>query len=659
MECFNPQGGFTIARSKKISVDRRGFLKGAAASAAALVAKPEAARAQEAAEVHHPATPTPLPGAKQTASETTAPARVDVWTTDRPGSDFMVDVIKTLGFEYVAANPASAFRGIHESLINYGGNKAPELLTCCHEESSVAMAHGYFKIEGKPMMVMAHGTVGLQHASMAIYNAYADRVPLYLVLGNIQDVAWRRSDVEWAHSVQDAASMVRDYTKWDDAPVSLGHFAESAVRAYKIAMTPPMEPVVIVADAALQEEPVPDADRRLQIPKLTLASPPAGDYGAVRQAAKMLVDAENPVIIAGRAARTPEGIGLLVQLAETLQAPVLDRHFRMNFPTAHPLYGAGSVGSADVVLGLEVPDMWFVTHSQTPVNRMGMQAKRITRTDAKVITIFAGDLFGKSNYQDFGRYDEVDLAIAADTQATLPLLIEECRKLIASDRKAALEQRGAKLAEVSRRNRERDIQQAAWGWDASPITTARMAAELWNQIKTEDWSLVSDVTFVSWWPRRLWDFDKAYHFIGGHGAYGIGYGAPAAVGAALANKKHGRISVNIQCDGDLNYAPGVLWTAAHHRIPMLNIMHNNRAYHQELMYVEDMAARARRGVDRAWIGTAISDPNIDYATMAKAYGMFSEGPIENPNDLGPAIKRALEVVKKGEPALIDVVTQPR
>ncbi len=649
-----------MARSKKISVDRRGFLKGAAAGAAALVAKPEAANAQQAAEVHRPATPNPLPGAKQTAAETAPPPpRVDVWTTDRPGSDFMVDVIKTLGFEYVAANPGSAFRGIHESLINYGGNKAPELLTCCHEESSVAMAHGYFKIEGKPMMVMAHGTVGLQHASMAIYNAYADRVPIYLLLGNIQDGAWRRSDVEWAHSVQDAASMVRDYTKWDDSPVSLGGFAESAVRAYKIAMTPPMEPVVIVADAVLQEEPMPEADRRLQIPKLTLASPPAGDYGAVKQAAKMLVDAENPVIVAGRVARTPEGIDLMIQLAETLQAPVIDRHFRMNFPTAHPLYGAGSIGSADVVLGLEVPDMWFATHSQTPVNRMGMESKRITKPGAKVITVFAGDLYGKSNYQDFGRYDEVDLAIAADAQATLPLLIEECRKLITSDRKAALKQRGAKLAEVSRKNRERDIEQAAWGWDASPVSTARMAAELWNQIKTEDWSLVSDLTFVSNWPGRLWDFDKAYHFIGGHGAYGVGYGAPAAVGAALANKKHGRISVNIQCDGDLNYAPGVLWTAAHHRIPMLNIMHNNRAYHQELMYVEDMAARARRGVERAKIGTAIEDPNIDYAMMAKAYGMFSEGPIDNPNDLGPAIKRALEVVKKGEPAMIDVVTQPR
>src|SRR5580698_2938332 len=219
-----------MARSKKISVDRRGFLKGAAAgaagAAAALVAKPEAAKAQEAAEVHRPATPNPLPGAKQTAAETAAPPpRVDIWTTDRPGSDFMVDVIKSLGFEYVAANPGSSFRGIHESLINYGGNKAPELITCCHEESSVGMAHGYAKIEGKPMMIMAHGTVGLQHASMAIYNAYADRVPVYILLGNVLDIGWRRSDVEWAHAAQDCAAMVRDYTKWDDAPASLTHFA--------------------------------------------------------------------------------------------------------------------------------------------------------------------------------------------------------------------------------------------------------------------------------------------------------------------------------------------------------------------------------------------------------------------------------------------------
>ena len=647
-----------MANSKKPSVDRRGFLKGAAGGAAALAASARTARGQDA-QGRRTAR---LPSARQATQETGPPPAADVYTTDRPGSDFMVDVIKSLGFEYAAANPGSSFRGLHESIINYGGNRSPELLTCCHEESSVAMAHGYAKIEGKPMMVMAHGTVGLQHASMAIYNAYADRVPVYVVLGNIQDANFRRSDVEWAHSVQDAAAMVRDYTRWDDAPVSLGHFAESAVRAYKIAMTPPCGPVVIVADAVLQEEPFPPEDRNiLQIPKLSPAAPPAGDSGAVSETARMLVEAENPVIVAGRVARTPAGLKLLVELADTLQVPVLDRpfRFRMNFPTRHPLYGVGSIEDADLILGLEVPDFWNVTHVQTPVNRMGMRSRSIVKPGAKLITISSLDLLTKSNYQDFGRYSDVNLSIAADAEATLPLLIECCKRLLNADRKRAFQDRGARFAEAAKQAREQALQEASWGWDTSPIATARLSAELWNQIKDEDWSLVSDVVFMSWWPTRLWDFQKHYQYIGGQGAYGIGYGAPAAVGAALANRKYGRLSVNIQCDGDLNYAPGVLWTAAHHHIPLLTIMHNNRAYHQERMYVQDMAARAERGIDRANIGTAISQPNINYATMAKAYGVYGEGPIENPNDLGPAIRRAIEVVKRGEPALIDVVTQPR
>jgi acetolactate synthase-1/2/3 large subunit len=648
-------------KTHKNPVGRRGFLKRAAAGAAALVANPAGLKAQEAqAQTKSPATS--LPSARLAAAETTPPPpRVDVYTTDRPGSDFMVDVIKTLGFEYVCANPGSSFRGLHESFVNYGNNKMPELLTCCHEESSVAMAHGYAKIEGKPLMIMAHGTVGLQHASMAIYNAFADRVPVYIVLGNIADGSWRRSDVEWAHSVQDAASMVRDYTKFDDAPVSLGQFAESAVRAYKIMMTPPMEPVVIVADAVLQEEPMSESDRRsARIPKLTLSSPPAGDSGAVAEAARMLVAAEDPVIIAGRAARTPAGLKLLIELAELLQAPVQDRRFRMNFPSSHPLYGGGNIATADVIMALEVPDFWMSTHTMTPVNRMGMESRSITKPGAKLITIYSGDLAEKSNYQDLGRYTEVDLAIAADAEATLPYLIEACRRLITTDRKRAFSERGAKYAEAAKRTKEQAIEQAAFGWDSSPITTARVSAEIWNQIRNEDWSLLSDVNpFFSNWPTRLWDFEKHHNYIGGHGAYGVGYGAPAATGAALANRKYGRISVNIQCDGDLNYAPAVLWTAAHHHIPLLSIMHNNRAYHQELMYIEDMAARAQRGVDTAKVGTGLFDPNIDYAMLAKAYGVYSAGPIENANDLGPAIKKAIDVVKKGEPALIDVITQPR
>src|SRR6516164_7695864 len=253
-----------MTKSKTRAVDRRGFLKGAAVAAALSVKPPIVGLDAQSAE---PRRMVPLPSPGQAASETSPPPpRVGVYTVDRPGSDFMIDVIKSLGFEYVAANPGSSFRGLHESIINYGGNKSPELLTCCHEESSVAMAHGYAKIEGKPMMVMAHGTVGLQHASMAIYNAYCDHAPVYIVIGNSIDAVSRRPGVEWAHSVQDAASLVRDFVKWDDLPISLEHFAESAVRAYKIAMTPPMMPVLLVADGDLQETPIP-AKAQLHTPK--------------------------------------------------------------------------------------------------------------------------------------------------------------------------------------------------------------------------------------------------------------------------------------------------------------------------------------------------------------------------------------------------------
>ena len=630
----------------KNPVDRRGFLKRAAASGAGLAAT------------------APIALAQQAALKPETGAAIEVTPNVRPGSDFMVDVFKTLGIEYIAANPGSSFRGLQESFINYGKNTSPEWLTCCHEESSVAMAHGYAKIEGKPMMIMAHGTVGLQHASMAIYNAYCDRVPVYIVLGNILDVNYRRGTAEWVHSVQDAAAMVRDYTKWDDMPVSLTHFAESAVRAYNISMTPPYEPVVLVADGTLQEEPI--TEKNLRIPKLVMSAPPQGDSGAVAEAAKLLVNAENPVIVAGRVARSPKGIEHLVELADVLQARVQDQRMRMNFPSAHPLYGhpgaaiaTPSLTDHDVILSLEAQDLWGVTHKMTGFNKFGMESQPTIKAGAKVITISAVELNHKSNYQDFGRYVEADLAIAGDPEATLPGLIEAVKKLLTPDRRRALQERGTKVAAENQAARARNRELAAIAWDASPITTARLSAEIWAQVKNEDWSLVSNDRFVSSWPTRLWNFSKPYHYIGAQGGAGIGYQAPAAVGAALANKKHGRLTVNIQCDGDLNYAPGVLWTAAHHQIPMLNVMHNNRAYHEERMYLALLGAKYDRDLGRSDIGTALNGPNIDYASIAKGYGLYAEGPITDPKDLGPALKHSIARVKAGEPALLDVVTQPR
>ena len=644
-----------MRKSKKDSVNRRDFLRTAAAGTAALVVPPVAARAAQPAPARNGAAP---PLLKLAMSEATP--SVEVLTVDRPGSDFMVDVLKSLNFEYLCANPGNSFRSLHESLINYGNNQMPEFITCCHEESSVGMGHGYAKIEGKPLLVCVHGTVGLQHASMAIYDAFCDRVPVYIILGNFSDAALRFGQVDWTHSAQDPAAMIRDYVKWDDNPISLEAFAESAVRAYKIATTPPTMPVALVAGHELQENPVPDG-ANLGVPRLTMASPPAGDSAAVAEAARLLVAAENPVLITDRVARTPAGLASMIELAETLQAPVIDRNGRMNFPTRHPLNmterAGATIAAADVVAGLELTDFWSSVNSVH--GQVFPESRPITKPGTKLISVTANDLYLKSNYQDFQRYQPVDLAIAADAEATLPSLIEAVKRQLTDDRKRAFADRGAKIAAAHQQAMQAQRDAATSGWDARPISTARMSMELWAQIKNEDWSLVSNCQFVSRWPLRLWDFQKHYHYIGAEGGYGVGYGAPASVGAALANRKHGRLTVSIQNDGDLMFAPGVLWTAAHSRIPLLIIMHNNRAYHQELMQIQIMADQHNRGIMRASIGNVLTDPPIDYAKLAQGMGVHGEGPISDPKDLAPAIRRAIQVVKGGDPALVDVLTQPR
>ncbi len=627
--------GASIPKTETAPVTRRGFLKGAAAGAAAGAATlaDRTVRAEPAPEARPAAAP---PTEAQLARETRLPPpsrAVDAYIVERPGSDYMVDVLRALDLEYCASNCGSSFEGLQESMVNHGGNRRPEFLTCLHEESAVAMAHGYAKVAGKPMMALLHGTIGLQHASMAIYNAYCDRVPVFMMAG--LDYAGPVP----AHNATDMAALVRGFVKWDHQPASLEEVGRSAVRAYAIAATPPMAPVLVVVDAKLQKASVEGAP---PVPPIPRPHFPSADRESVREIARMLVDAENPRITAGLAARTQEGIDRLVELAELLQAPVDGGGARLNFPTRHPLAGAGT-GAADVVLNLE------------PGGRGSPAPSR-----ARTITISTAEFLVSSNFNVYGSGSgAADLLVAADAQATLPALIEEVRRLMTDDRRRLFDERGAAVAAAHAERRRQDVRDARHGWDASPVSLARIAAELWPLIKDEDWSFSSPQGFIGGWPGRLWDMKRSYHSIGAHGGGGMGYSLPASVGAALANREHGRITVNINGDGDLNYAPGALWTAVHHRIPLLTIVHNNRAYHQEVMYLQQQCAARNRGVDRAPVGTTITDPDIDYAQMAKAYGMHAEGPIEHPADLGPALRRGVERVKAGEPALIDVVSQPR
>ncbi|HLK82145.1 MAG TPA: thiamine pyrophosphate-dependent enzyme [Xanthobacteraceae bacterium] len=660
--------------AKGPDVSRRKFLSTAAVAGAATAVSPrDAARAATAPVADAAASPARAPSAlrpsaRMAAAETGTPKEL-AKATGPDGSDFMVDVIKTLDIDYVCSNPASSFRALHESLIDYGGNRKPEFITCTHEETSVAMGHGYFKATGKPLMMLCHGTVGLQHATMAIYNAWCDRVPVICIGGNDLDAAYRAPGVPTYHSAQDINAIVRDYTKWDDQPVSLQHFAQSFVRAYKIAMTPPHEPVMISLDLGLQQEPVRAHEREtLYIPKYVPTAPPQADAGAVREAARLLANAERPVIVADRCARTANGMRLLVELAEALQAPVIDQRARMNMPNSHYLSQsertAALISNADVIIGLELGDYWATVNAfiDNGHDGLGVNETRI-KPGTKLIGISSLGLVTKANYQDFQRFQSLDVDMAGDAEATLPALIEAVKAAIPNDRRAALEKRGEALRKAKADSHERTKAAAAAAWDASPISTARLSMEIYAQIKDLDYSLVSSGN-VSGWPNRLWRMDKHHNWLGGSGGAGQGYSAPAAIGAALGNRDiGGRFSVSIQADGDLMYTPGALWTAARHKIPILSVMHNNRGYHQEVMHVQRLANRRNRvaslGRDLGPIGTSIQNPDIDYATLAKSMGYWSAGPIKDPAELGPTLKRAVEVVKSGQPALVDVWTQPR
>jgi len=603
----------------------------------------------------------PAPSAQQLARDggNARPSAVPGPVVRKPGSDLMVDTLKELRIEYVAANPGSSFEGLQESLVNYGDppNTMPEFITALHEESSVDMAHGYGKAEGRPMCALLHGTLGIQHASMAIYQAYYSGTPILLLAG-------RDDHFIPMHTANDMAAMVRSFTKWDAQPTSLMGCVEALREGYNQAVTPPTGPTLVILDMEFQKEEAAE----LAVPNYQPPGIAAIDTTTAREIAQALVGADNPRLAVGRL-RTPEGVRHAVELAELVGASTSTyaTFGPMSFPQRHPSCGPGANTDYDFTLGLEAGpadiglvgagiDTQFDTRDAMEVGFGGLRpavpgaAKGALPPDPSLIPRFAaGAAVGR-------RFD-------VDAEASLPLIIEEAERLLSrSQRRTAderLKRHGVANVEAHLKAVRQAVDDKRVGWDASPVSTARIYAELWPLIKDEDWCLASPTAFSGGHHRDLWDHNKPYSYLGGQGAAGIGYGLGASTGAALAAKQRGRFVINVQCDGDINYAPGALWSAVHHQLPMLTVMHNNRAWHQELMFLEFMAGARGRGTDRMHIGTTLREPFIDYAKMAETYGMASEGPISDPSQLAAALARGVASVKGGDPYLIDVITQPR
>ncbi|MBI4528858.1 MAG: thiamine pyrophosphate-binding protein [Deltaproteobacteria bacterium] len=578
------------------------------------------------------------------------------------GSDLVVDLMKAFDIEYAAFNPGATFRGIHDSIVNHGGNYRPEVIFCCHEEISVAVAHGYAKAKGKPMVAITHNIVGLQHASMAIFNAWCDRVPV-IVLGGTgpMNTKRRRPRIDWIHTALVQGNQVRDYVKWDDQPYNLASVPESFIRGYRIATTEPMAPIYINYDADLQEDSIGEP---VEIPDLTRFSTPApmqGNPEALRRAAELLVEARSPLIIADCLGRNPRSVALLIELAELLSCPVIDKGNRFNFPNVHPLDitdGAREyLQKADLILGLDVLDIYGAL---TTVSKQTRACEYVISPSAKIIHISLNDMLVRSWAGDYQVLQALDVPISADTSVALPELTRLCREMIGSGGKGKTE-RESRLSELKAKHETR---RAKWAADAratldrKEISTACLGYELGEVIRKEDWVLVNGT--ANGWARKLWDLTKPNQYLGPSGGAGVGYGMSASIGAALALKESGKVCIDIQSDGDLLMTSSALWTAAKHRIPLLIIMHNNQSFYNSEEHGIEVAKFRKRPVENAGIGTHVDDPAVDFARLAQSFGVHAEGPIQRPSDLRPAIQRALQFVKEKKlPALVDVVAEPR
>jgi acetolactate synthase-1/2/3 large subunit len=589
--------------------------------------------------------------ATRTSKYPTAP------TKDRWASDVIVDLLHAYDLPHASLNPGASYRGLHDSIVNYGQNR-PTMMLCQHEETAVQVAHGYAKASGKPMVAILHNLVGLLHANMAIYYAYIDRAPVFIVgATGPMDETKRRPRIDWIHTAQGQGEAVRQYTKWDYQPHTIDGVPESFARAYGVMMTQPQGPVYMIYDAWLQEQKL---DHPIALPPPHAVKVPARigpDPAALVKAADMIAAAEHPVVIAEYTGRDHEAFDALVKLAETAGIAVYDINSRLNFPSRHPLNASLSKDAfreADLVLCLDARDWEKPTTELVSTTR---EVKSVVPDGAKWIEIGFGDLELSSWALDYQRMNHADLRVMADTTLAIPMLTELLAARIAKDRKLAARVK-ARTAAISAKTKARWKKweaEAREDWDASPITLPRLATEVWNAIKGEDWVLTAGT--LEEWTRKLWNFDRPYRHPGRSLGTATQFGI--SLGVALANREQKRLVVDLQPDGDLMFDAGALWVAAKHRIPMLVVMYNNRAYYNDWEHQIRMAKLRGTPVERAHIGMDMSDPDPDFGKLAQSMGWYGEGPIDDPKKVAAALKRAIARVKAGQPALLDTITQKR
>src|SRR5580698_8432799 len=575
----------------------------------------------------------------------TAPTDTQIAAIERPnvpganapgfGSDVVADTLRALEVPYIAVTPGASYRGLHDSIVNYLGNSMPQMLLCVHEESAVAIAHGWAKVTGKAIAAAVHSNVGLQHATMAMFNAWCDRMPV-VVLGATGpvDAVKRRPWIDWIHTARDQGALIRGYTKWDDQPASPGAAREALLRGTWIANTVPMGPVYINLDAEMQEaklaEPLPPIDAARYMPPVTTGAP----ADLLQKAAAMLKSAKQVVILAGRASRSEEAWNARVALAEALHASVVtDLKIGASFPTDHPLHAGAprdvtpdsvpAIRNADVILSLDWVDLAGALRAVGP------------SPAAKIIQISLDYRIHSAWSMDYQALPPVDLLLSADPDLVVPELVREiggARPRVAKERPAPPPDR-----------------------EPPGFTNEHIARALHKVLGDRPTSLTH---LPLSWEDRWWTFRHPLDFLGSDGGGGVGGGPGISVGAALALKNSGRLPVAICGDGDYLMGVTAIWTAVHYKIPVLFVIANNRSFYNDELHQERMARMRTRPVENKWIGQRMADPEIDLAAMGRAQGALCFDDAGDTEKLAATLERAIAAVDAGGVAVVDVRVEP-
>jgi thiamine pyrophosphate-dependent acetolactate synthase large subunit-like protein len=572
---------------------------------------------------------------RQLNAEVPIPAK----TTEAWGSDAAAEMLRALDVPYVTLNPGASFKGLHDSLVNHLGNTRPQMLLCLHEESAVAIAHGYAKASGRMMAATVHSNVGLMHASMAVFNAWCDRVPLMLLgATGPMDSAQRRPWIDWIHTCSDQGSLIRDFTKWDNQPASVPAIYEAMLRASQISNTAPCGPVYINLDVSLQERkigtlpPIPDISR-FQTPKAAAPGPEL-----LKQAAALLSAAKRPVILAGRASRAMEAWNRRIALAEKLQAYVLtDARTGSSFPSVHELHPTATAGmrpgkaaaqmlrDADVILSLDWVDLGGLlkqVFGDAPV-------------PAKIISASCDVYNHRAWSMEHHVLPPVDVQLLCDPDAAVGALL------------------GAVRARTERA--PRPVEDALKRPQGDQLLIYDIA-EAFNKA-TEGLDVSLTRTPIGWNPayRR---YKHPLDFMGGDGGGGLGAGPATTIGNALALKDTGRITAGILGDGDFLMGATSVWTAARYGIPCLMVISNNLGYYNDEMHQGNVARTRARPVENKWIGQKLVGPEVDLALMARSQGAVGIGPVKDAKELAAAIDKGLDAVRQGKVCVVDVHVAP-